>query len=117
MFFLCMCQIQYIWKLGQGLVDYALHSAGGKVLQHSQLAPYDKSWPSWRRLSSALPGAAPAVHPDADKVNSSGHCHLSILCRGRYSDCMCWTVEVRGSDDVLAIPFVCYKSLCLCVRP
>ncbi len=49
-------------------MDYALHPAGGKVVGHSGLSPYDESARSWRRLSSALPGAATAVHPQADKV-------------------------------------------------
>jgi hypothetical protein len=62
----------------QGLVDYALHSAGGKVLGHSRLSPYDESvGSSWRRLSSLLPGAAREVHPKADKVS---HCWPTSQC-------------------------------------
>ena len=55
----------------QGLVDYALAPAGGRVISHSQLYPRpdDPAITTWSQIGAALvPGAVPAVHPKADKV-------------------------------------------------
>lgn len=55
----------------QGLVDYALAPAGGRVISHSQLYPRpdDPTITTWSQIGAALvPGAVPAVHPKADKV-------------------------------------------------
>ncbi len=57
--------------LWQGLVDYALAPAGGKVVGHSLLFPRpdDPAITTWNQIGAALiPGAMPAVHPLADKV-------------------------------------------------
>ena len=57
----------------QGLTDFALAAAGGKVEGHSRLAyvPKHEAWSLWRRTSAALlPGAGGVVHPEADKVSS-----------------------------------------------
>ena len=64
----------------QGLVDFALASAGGRVIGHSQLYPRpdDTATTTWSQIGAALiPGAMPAVHPKANKV-SLGQC-LPIL--------------------------------------
>ena len=55
----------------QGLVDYALAPAGGRVISHSQLYPRpdDPAITTWSQIGAALvPGGVPAVHPKADKV-------------------------------------------------
>lgn len=57
--------------LWQGLVDYALAPAGGRVISHSQLYPRpdDPAITTWSQIGAALvPGGSPAVHPKADKV-------------------------------------------------
>ena len=55
----------------QGLADFAVAAAGGKVTSHSLLAalPGQELLPFWRRAASAfVPGTSPYVHPNADKV-------------------------------------------------
>ena len=54
----------------QGLADYALAAAGGKVEAHSRLAyVHPEVWGLWRRTSAVLlPAAGGLVHPEADKV-------------------------------------------------
>ena len=55
----------------QGLADYALAAAGGKVEGHSRLAyVHPEAMGLWRRTSAALlPGAGGVVHPEADKAS------------------------------------------------
>ena len=58
----------------QGLVDYALAPAGGRVIAHTQLYPRpdDPATTTWSQIGAALiPGAMPAVHPKANKVSLS----------------------------------------------
>ena len=58
----------------QGLVDYALAPAGGRVIAHTQLYPRpdDPATTTWSQIGAALiPGAMPAVHPKANKVSFS----------------------------------------------
>ena len=63
----------------QGLVDYAMAPAGGRVIGHSQLYPRpdDPATTTWSQIGAALiPGAMPAVHPKANKVNFSPLAHI-----------------------------------------
>jgi hypothetical protein len=65
----------------QGLVDYALAPAGGRVISHSQLYPRpdDPAMTTWSQIGAAVvPGAASAVHPKANKV-AYLHAFLAIL--------------------------------------
>lgn len=55
----------------QGLADYAVAAAGGKVTGHSLLAalPGQEDIQLWRRAASVLtPTTSPYTHPNADKV-------------------------------------------------
>ncbi len=52
----------------QGLVDYALGSAGGRVIAHSRLVgPLPAWYKAWRLLASAFHGPHPVL-PAASKV-------------------------------------------------
>ena len=55
-------------ECAQGLADYALASAGGRVVGHSRLAgPLPLWYRSWRVLAAALAGPPPML-PHLDKV-------------------------------------------------
>lgn len=63
----------------QGLADYALASAGGRVVGHSRLAgPLPLWYRAWRVLAAALAGPPPVL-PDLDKVPPYTMC--ATLCR------------------------------------
>lgn len=69
----------------QGLVDYALAPAGGRVVGHSQLFPRpdDPAVTTWNEIGTVLiPGATPAVHPMANKVSCA---HLALLSLTQFS--------------------------------
>ena len=58
----------------QGLADYALASAGGRVVGHSRLAgPLPLWYRVWRVLAAALAGPPPVL-PDLDKVQPQMMC-------------------------------------------
>ena len=61
----------------QGLVDYALSSAGGRVIAHSRLVgPLPAWYKSWRLLASAFHGPHPVL-PAANQVLRC-HCASSL---------------------------------------
>ena len=77
--------------LQQGMADYALHSAGGRVISHSRL--YSKARvPWWFKLRQALAQLLPAVfpqplHPQASQASAScvptGGCRLLVMMKAK----------------------------------
>ena len=97
----------------QGLADFALHAAGGKVEGHSRLAyvPSQDTWSLWRRTSAALlPGAGGLVHPEADKVRTRearlavllhAACYLNAQLRVRLLGQTCWRFCIPAFPPLL----------------
>ena len=60
------CSLISCWS--QGMVDYALASAGGRVIAHSKVVgPLPAWYKAWRLLASAFHGPHPVL-PTADQV-------------------------------------------------
>ena len=84
--------------LQQGRADYALHSAGGRVVSHSRLFS-EARVPWWFKLRQALAQLLPAVfpqplHPQASQASASclsiGGCRLLVIMdsKGLYRNSM-----------------------------
>lgn len=85
----------------QGLTDYALASAGGRVVGHSKLAgPLPVWYRAWRVLAPAFAGPHPLL-PHLDKVRccrTASYCQMICSQQIRLAEpCCCASVSYSAS--------------------